>query len=131
VVASAVLFVALVASTIRFLTADYFPSRHVDASRSTLVARPEGGTRLTLVVLRVPKDGKLQHVVRPPEGDAGWRVELDGDAAREGEERTLTIDLPSIDQVTVLDRRWGGVEGLLIRGVRHGSSNPPTSEKPR
>jgi hypothetical protein len=120
IVVFAVVFVALVLSSIVLLSADYLPARFVDVEQTSLV-KAEDGTRLTLVLRHAPTLGQLTYDVRVPADGGLYVVEVRLSAAgepapREGEDdrTTLEVDLPAIERVRVVDLRWGRDEAVDI-----------------
>lgn len=118
IVVFAVVTVALVASTVRFLSGPYRPARHIDLEASRLVREADGSTTLHLAVRDVPEDGRLDWRVLRHESGA-HEVEIDYSAETGSGDGTpgdtmLRIPLPPLDRVQVIDRRWGDPEGLEI-----------------
>lgn len=120
-------FLLLVASTVRFLLQDHLTARHLDAAHTTFVPVGNGLARLHVVVQNVAEDGQLGHrLVRTPEGGFVLEIDWTADTTPSGirghpGERVIEVQVPEVETVTVLDKRWGRDEALdvpLSRGAR-------------
>lgn len=119
-------FLALVLSVALQLSRGYYDARYVDVERTTL--HDEGdGSRLSLVLRFAPPGGQVAHEVRAPTGEETmYTVVVDLTAegerakAREDQSRTLEIDLPRVERVRVLDRRFARDEVVVVE-----RSTPP------
>jgi hypothetical protein len=108
-------FLALAASTAYFALQPVPLSRCLDADRSVLLGLG-GETEVRIVVKNVPQDGQLRLRTEPPLEGGLWRILVQWDPGRTeaagGDERTLTVRLPPVEAVDVIDQR-GPVEELL------------------
>ena len=85
------------------------PAPYLAAERSTLVARADGTTEARIVVGHVPWNGQVRLTTKEPGPDGLWRVLVQWDQGRhvegEGDERTLSVVLPAVDEIEVVDQR--------------------------
>ena len=111
-------FVGLVWSIVSILSSDYYPARFIDPERTRLFASGEESGILRVAVLQTPGRPQLQIEV----GVAGAlaTVEIDWNPARTDRESSpedtviIDVELPFVNGVTVLDRRWGRLEGMHV-----------------
>jgi hypothetical protein len=122
-------FLLLAASTAYFAFQEVPLARALDAGRSALVALPGDGAEARIVVRNVPPGGQLRAFPQPPAEPGGtWRVVIEWSAApaerdaRTGDERTVTVTLPRVDRVDVVDRRGAVAEHMPLRLRREGGT---------
>lgn len=99
-------------------------ARLLDGERSSLrrLAPPADGTEARVMVVNLPSDGQVRAVAQPPErAGERWRVVIEWTAepaSREpapGNERLMTVLLPNVDEVDVVDRRGRVPEVLTLK----------------
>jgi hypothetical protein len=117
-----VFFLLLAASTAFFVFQPVPLARQLDADRSALVALPGEATEARIVVRNVPSASQVRALPEPPLKPGGpWRVVIEWTAApapgprAPGGERTLTVTLPRVAEVDVIDRRGAVAEHMLLR----------------
>jgi hypothetical protein len=111
----AAIFLALTGSAAYLVTRPVPLARRMDATRSGLAPRAEGGVVARVLVLGVPRDGEVRAVATPPRhGGERWRIDVQWTAEPAAKvetargERLFEVPIPEdVREVEVWDRRGG------------------------
>lgn len=122
IIASAIVFVALAISIANILSADYYPARYIDVDATRLVPTGEDAFTLHLGLRFVANRNSIKWRVVPNHRELGGVVvevrSAPGTRASDKEQNEdlfmLELPVPPAERLTVLDHRWGRIEGLVV-----------------
>lgn len=122
IIASAVVFIALAFSIVNILSADYYPARYIDVDATRLVPTSEDAFTLHLGLRFVANRNSIKWKVVPNHRELGGVVvevrSAPGERANDKEQNEdlflLELPVPPAERLTVLDHRWGRIEGLVV-----------------